>query len=139
MKLYNWQAVLTEELYERKMSVSCLLAANWNNEHKTLLDAANFCKNLAVLMCNWLFIGKKPNWTKHSLTMVGDPVRKSFIKIRVKLKSNEWIWRESKGHDSHAYNKIGRHLVRSSLMTACSDAKRPTLLNMALKARKNDI
>jgi len=62
-----------------------------------------------------------------------EPVRKSFIKVRVNVNSNDNEWRASSGHASTAYSKIGIHLLRSKLKITGSEAQ----LKMALNAQKN--
>ena len=65
--------------------------------------------------------------------VVAELVRNSFINERVTVKSRERLSRTSKLQ----YNSTGRHLAWIKFMTTSSEAKHPTLLNIALKDRKN--
>jgi len=49
---------------------------------------------LEVRMSTGYLIGRKLNIFKHSVTTTGEPVRKCFIKIRVKEKSDEYLQKE---------------------------------------------
>jgi hypothetical protein len=53
-------------------------------------------------------------------------VLKSFMRKRLIAKSNEWRSDFKRGHASVPYNRIGRHLLATNLITTSSEAKRPT-------------
>ena len=115
---------------------NCDDALKLNNVHIEFSDAINICRNFAVLILIWNFIGRKTKCRWHSATTAAEPVLKSFINKRVKENSKELKSRERSGHASVAYKIIGKHLEFNKAKTVSSEADSPILLNMALNARK---
>ena len=81
----------------------------------------------------WYLAGGKPKLTLQALSVLGDPVRKSLIKIRVNVNSIDWICPSNNGNASTAYNKIVIHLLRNKLKTTGSDAQRSVFSENGVK------
>ena len=120
--LRSWRTVLILSPNCVNILCNCRRASFANSIHKLFSEAVNLFKKLAVRISIWLLAGRNPKLSWHSLAAFAEPVRKSFIKMRVNVNSNDKVWRASNGHASTAYSKIGIHLLRSKLKITGSDA-----------------
>jgi len=127
----SWLALrmITFGLYLPNIQSSCVIARCLNNKHNVFFVAEKTCRNVAVLIsnCDSMTMSKKlkilltfPDYT------AGDPVRKIFIKRRF-TDSKDRLSRESSGHASVPYNRMGKHSACSKTSTHSSEAARPTL------------
>ena len=119
--LRSWRTVLILSPNCMKILCNCRRASFANSIHKLFSEAVNLFKKLAVRISIWLLTGRNPKLTWHSLTTFDEPVRKSFMKMRVNLNSNDKVWRASNGHASTAYSKIGivRHATGTQGLHDC--------------------
>ena len=101
--LRSWRTVLILSPNCMKILCNCRRAVFANSIHKLFSEAVNLFKKLAVRISIWLLAGRNPKLTWHSLTTFDEPVRKSFMKMRVNVNSNDKVWRASNGHASTAY------------------------------------
>jgi len=88
------------------MPCNCWRASITNSVQRLFSDAINFCKNLAVRINISYLAGRTQKLTWHSLIVLGDRVRKIFLKTRVNVNSTDWICRANNGHASTAYNVL---------------------------------
>ena len=72
---------------------SCFVLPFWRNKVyinyiHVFSDTVNFYKKLSVRISIWILAGRKQKLTSHSFTTFDEPVRKSFMKIRVNVGPN---------------------------------------------------
>jgi len=117
------------------MATGYTLSTWANSWHNTLSDWTYLAINLCLRLAISISISSGPNQYRHSAIMSIDIVRKTFVEIVFKLKSNDLIWVLYTGHASKAYSKHGIHLNLINWRITSSEPLLPILPYTMLNAR----
>jgi len=120
----------SENRLQTNSSIACKQPAHW------IITLMYRWRKRAVRLSIWYRNDKN---LKHFWHSVGEPVRKSFINERVKVKSNECMSCFETGQASTPYSRHGKHFDFIKLRTTSSEAALPTFPKTKLNERKKNI